>query len=409
MTNALGNSSYTYTGTYTNLKAGSIAVVILDADLSVVDSNTNTGTSWLATVLRKSYSGTTLNFTRGPWTYGFKKYGYDAVGGAITASTYNLGAAGLADNVILGGLVNQVVNPKTTLAQAAAAALTALASLDNFFDASYNWSTASVANAKYPTVQTYFFADNGTIVDFTGRTVAIDSAAAAAVAVNTVTNLITAKATTLAKGAKFDTLQATAVSVAANTSVACNLIGTVTNAGTITGSVTGNLTNTGTINGATITGNVSQAVPTDLTSVTITGDVTFNTNTAITVTWSDVTVTGPVENLGTGTVTIKLAGTSSIGTVGANVTVTPPDATLTVSNIVAGSRLLVRNTATGAVLVNAIVTGTSYDYVYATAMAIPVLIRLRNATSAPFYQEFSQLAVLTAANSTVFANQVLDQ
>ena len=88
------------------------------------------------------------------------------------------------------------------------------------------------------------------------------------------------------------------------------------------GSVVGNVTLSGSLSsGVVITGNVSQATPTNLTGVTINGNLTFNTNTPITVTFTNCTVSGTISNSGSGLVKVVKAGTTPFMTAGANVNV----------------------------------------------------------------------------------------
>jgi hypothetical protein len=91
--------------------------------------------------------------------------------------------------------------------------------------------------------------------------------------------------------------------------------------GTLTaGSVVGNITLNGFLSsGVTLTGNISQATPTDLTGVDIVGNLIFDTNTDITVTFTDCTVTGTISNLGTGLVRVAKEGTTPWLTAGTNV------------------------------------------------------------------------------------------
>jgi hypothetical protein len=114
----------------------------------------------------------------------------------------------------------------------------------------------------------------------------------------------------------------------------------------------------------------------------------------------------------TGTVTIeRAAGDSEItfDTAGATVVLSQPQNTFTVSNIVSGSRLLIRNTDNQNVLVNETVAGTSRVYSYTYTADIPIEIVLRKASSSPVYQEFRTIATLTSNNGSVVANQVLDE
>ena len=117
----------------------------------------------------------------------------------------------------------------------------------------------------------------------------------------------------------------------------------VSGGGTLTsGNILGNVTLAGALSsGVAITGNVSQATPTNLSGVTITGNLTYNTNTPITVTLTNTTITGTVSNSGSGLITISRAN-STIGTVGSNV-VTRPVTSLTLNGLTAGSQVYIAN------------------------------------------------------------------
>jgi len=124
------------------------------------------------------------------------------------------------------------------------------------------------------------------------------------------------------------------------------------------GNITGNVTLSGSLSsGVQITGNVAQATPTNLTGVTITGNLTYNTNTPITVTLTGCTITGTVSNSGSGLVTISTSGTT-IGTVGANVA-TRPVTSLNINGLTAGSQIYITNGA-GAQVAFVASSGTSY-------------------------------------------------
>lgn len=83
--------------------------------------------------------------------------------------------------------------------------------------------------------------------------------------------------------------------------------------------------------------------------------------------------------------------------------------TLTVGNIVNGSRILVRRTDTQAVIANQAVSGSSFAYSYTHTSDIPVEIVVRKATSSPFYQEWRTTTTLAASNNSQTANQQLDE
>jgi ribonucleotide reductase beta subunit family protein with ferritin-like domain len=83
--------------------------------------------------------------------------------------------------------------------------------------------------------------------------------------------------------------------------------------------------------------------------------------------------------------------------------------TLTVNNIVSGSRILIRRTDTSAVIANQTVSGSSFAYSYTHTSDIPVEIIVRKATSSPFYQEWRTTTTLAASNNSQTANQQLDE
>jgi hypothetical protein len=112
---------------------------------------------------------------------------------------------------------------------------------------------------------------------------------------------------------------------------------------------------------------------------------------------ANVTTTGTVTFVNGSTFTGSI--TDSTGT----------RASLTVSSIVSGSRILIRRNDTLAVLVNALVSGTSYVYPYTWTADVPVTIVIRQATTAPYYQQWTTLATLGASNLTLTASQQPDQ
>jgi hypothetical protein len=82
--------------------------------------------------------------------------------------------------------------------------------------------------------------------------------------------------------------------------------------------------------------------------------------------------------------------------------------TLTVSNIVTDSRILVRRTDTLAVIANQAVTTGSYTYTYTHTVDIPIEIIVRKATASPYYQEWKTTTTLSNSNNTQTANQLSD-
>jgi hypothetical protein len=109
----------------------------------------------------------------------------------------------------------------------------------------------------------------------------------------------------------------------------------------------------------------------------------------------------------TGTITLANGATFTGQRTDSTGTIT--SANFTISNIISGSRLLIRRTDTQFVLVNQAITGTSFTYVYLHTTNIPVEIVVRKATGSPTYQEWRTTATLTSSGGSATANQVLDE
>lgn len=62
---------------------------------------------------------------------------------------------------------------------------------------------------------------------------------------------------------------------------------------------------------------------------------------------------------------------------------------VSLTGLVAGSRVLIKRTDTNAVMANAIAAGTSFSINVQTATAIPISVDVRKASSAPFYQPWA--------------------
>jgi hypothetical protein len=132
----------------------------------------------------------------------------------------------------------------------------------------------------------------------------------------------------------------------------------VVTGGITSGNIDSNVTLSGTLaSGVVIVGNVAQATPTNLTGVSIGGNLTYNTALSPTITLTDTTITGTVSNSGAGTVTISTAN-STIGTVGTRI-VTRPVTFLTLNGLTAGSQVYVEN-GSGAQVAYVASSGTSY-------------------------------------------------
>jgi hypothetical protein len=105
---------------------------------------------------------------------------------------------------------------------------------------------------------------------------------------------------------------------------------------------------------------VSQATPTNLTGVAITGNLTYNTASSPTITLTNTSISGTVSNAGAGTVTIS-TDNSTIGTVGTRI-VTRPVTVLTLNGLTAGSQVYVEN-GSGTQVAYVASSGTSYSLV----------------------------------------------
>jgi hypothetical protein len=323
---------------YQNLGIGSL-IQILTADGTTTETSvTTTTTNTDLTVLARTHSGAgTANppqtYNNASWTYAIWKYGSVPIAGSFAQSAYSLGTAGSSLDVVHGGFFSQAIDTDITQTNAATvAAYTTLADYSQAYDYSMYYKALNITNMKWLGIANQIFAVSGTTLVATFANLVFDNAAAS-MFVQT-SNTLTLKNT--AGSAKFTAMSAASITVAASTTVSGGLIGPVTNSGTVsgeitgnvvnsgtlTGTVTGNVTNTGTLSsGASITGNVSQATPADLTGVTVTGNLTFNTNTPVTITLTNTTISGTVSNSGTALVTVVLAGTSTVGTAGANISV----------------------------------------------------------------------------------------
>jgi len=174
----------------------------------------------------------------------------------------------------------------------------------------------------------------GVAVDHTAQTITVSASRTAAQIWSAVQDNISLLAN-LTKPDPFTTTNGTVF----NSSYTLVVTGAIT-----AGNINSNITLSGTLSsGVTITGNISQATPTNLTGVAVAGNLTYNTASSPTVTFTTVIVTGTVSNAGAGTVIISTSS-STIGTVGTRV-VTRPVTSLNLSGLTAGSQIYVANGA----------------------------------------------------------------
>lgn len=352
-----GINTFSFSETFTGLQPASVGVVV-DSSGNTVQSNASTAGAWSPVMLRRTCVGATVTINSTGWTFGFKNYGRQAVSGSISPSTYDLGSAGQADNVVFGGVVTQLVDSFVTLSNAAALALsskftpsstangavtvTASATLDELYDHLVAWGASSVALARFPSLSAYPIAAAGDQIT-TAMTVTVNAGV------------------TLSGGAKFKKLSVSALTVA------------------------------GTITGFEVVGNVTQVTPASLTNVSITGTLTYNAAVNASVTFTNSTL-ATVNNSGAGIVTVKRV--NSTLTPGTNVTAYVPTVLVFTLN---GGRVRVLNhigveqfnqTADGTFELPATATGT-WSYKVAKYGSKPIeatfAINGTTITSSPAY------------------------
>jgi hypothetical protein len=293
------------------------------------------------------------------------------------SAVYQVTMRGIGGSTVEPAMVN---DSAVTLSRSAAGALASVATLDNFYDAAKYWNVQS-ANVNFPTASTQVATAAGTTLDLGALNVVVDATAASAFAVNTGTNTVTIKSTTLAVGAKFSALKTTGtISFVNGADASCTLQGIVVRG--ITGVYSPKL--------ETATVRFTAAGTYDLRGATINGTLTLT-------------------NTSGGAVTVQLQPGVTFVNSGPNITVdNAVSATLTIDGIVSGSRILIRRTDTLAVLANA-VTGTSYAYPYVVSGSVPVEIVLRNASGSPAYQQWRTTTTLAGVNATITAAQLSDE
>lgn len=324
-----------FKGAYQNLGVGSL-IQVLKADGATTETSvTTTTTNTDLTVLARTHSGNTANppqtYNNASWTYAIWKYGSVPLSGSFAQSTYSLGTAGNSLDVQHGAFFNQLSDSNITeTTEAAVAAYTTLADYSKVYDYSMYFKGLNITNMKWLGIANRIFNVSGTTLVATFANLVFDNAAASMFVQGT--NTLTLKNT--AASAKLSAMSASSITVAAGTTVSGGLTGPVTNSGTISGAITGNVVNSGTISGAvvgnvtntgtlasgaSITGNLTQNTPTNMTGVTVTGDLIYAPTVATTITLTNVTHVGNIINNGTAPLVIVLAGTTTIGTAGANI------------------------------------------------------------------------------------------
>lgn len=100
------------------------------------------------------------------------------------------------------------------------------------------------------------------------------------------------------------------------------------------------ITTASALNNLTLISNVTQATPTNLTGLNLTGSLTYNTNSVASVTFTNCAISGTVSNSGTGAVSATRVN-STIGVFGSNVVDVPPSYTFTLTGLQSGSEIYI--------------------------------------------------------------------
>jgi hypothetical protein len=213
--------NFNFKSAYQNLGIGSL-IQILKADGTTTETSITTTTANTdLTVLARTISGTGANpptiYNNANWTYAIWRYGSLPLSGAFAQSSYSLGTAGNALDVVHGGFFNQLADLSITQPNAATvAAYTTLETLDKIYDYSMHWKAASNSNMKAFGIGNQICKANGPILDFGNLNLHLDQNAETAFAANTTTNTVTIKASVLAAGMKFTSLKTTGAVTFAN-------------------------------------------------------------------------------------------------------------------------------------------------------------------------------------------------
>jgi len=151
-----------------------------------------------------------------PLTAVFSKYA--AAWQANSGITFDVTSDAILAPLVLAP--NVATDSNVTLSETAAGELTSINTLDNLYDrAKWHKTRPIQANMEYPTISTQPVNANGTELDLGSRNLVVDATAAAAFAVDTGTNTITVKSTTLAAGTKFKSIKTTGTITAVNGAV----------------------------------------------------------------------------------------------------------------------------------------------------------------------------------------------
>jgi hypothetical protein len=290
------------------------------------------------------------------------------------SAVYQVTMRGIGGSRVEPAMVN---DSAVTLSRSSAAALASVSTLDNFYDAAKFWNVQS-ANVNFPTASSQVATAAGTTLDLGALNVVVNAMAVSAFAVNTGTNTVTIKSTTLAVGTKFSLLKTTGtISFANGADATCTLQGIIIRE--TTGVYSPKL--------ESATMRFTTAGTYDLRNAIINGTLTLT-------------------NTSGGTVTVQLQPSVTFVNSGPNITVdNTVNVALTITNVVSGSDIVVLQAGTETVL-SQVDQNIGSNWVYNYQVLTVVDIFVSKAGYVPFYiRNYS----LPSNNASLPIAQVIDR
>jgi hypothetical protein len=190
-------------GLYTGLINNTLGVIQQQSDNQVASSETATANKITLIVLEATVTGHTEVVRESNWNYGFWVYRYLPFSGSFSTQTVVVDAGQSAKQVVFGGVIGQVIDTAITQTNASTvAAYTTIETLDKLYDYAQYWKTLSPANAIYPSLSSALISNISGETNLGTLNLIINSGASTAFSVNTGTNTLTIKASSLANGVK---------------------------------------------------------------------------------------------------------------------------------------------------------------------------------------------------------------
>jgi hypothetical protein len=167
----------------------------------------------------------------------------------------------------------RTTNTLNTLSENQVSVITTISNLDYLYDAAAYWSVVYPASGSYIDLYT----TNGSVLDFGNRNLIIDSNVGTGFAYNSAIDTITINSSSLAAGTNFTTLKTNGLVTLSSNSILSNI---------------------------TVNANVSSINTNNLTGVVVSKLLTYNTNTPVSLTYTNCVITS-ATNIGNVSVTIK--------------------------------------------------------------------------------------------------------